>query len=460
MEVQMMMVDHLNGVEGLRIIDPFTLGSIAGNSAKGPVETVASVRQFGASYLVNGTLESLDTIFVLRSTLTDVSDGSVKMSHAGPFVSARDLPQAVQKASEQILNFFQIQTLSRDGRTKEDLQPWLSHRTKQLDAIKAFLQGAQFSWRMQPGGDVYFKKAIELDSTFITPRTWLISGLVHRGELSKAKEHQAFLSRHMFNEGPFEQALIRWTGALIDGNLNGQARALEEALEYSPGNDVLMYLLADVRLAQEDYAAAAQVIRPAVESGWTFQPASLVLAYSLLELGQLGQCREILERSLKLETVLPETYAYLAALALHDGDTVESERYSRKFIQIQQDEGNPVDSAYALLGQHVLSVGLASSATLYFSKAVDINPRKAEYHLGLAQSLLESGDVTRARAAITRAAPFDSTSFEIHDLLGRIAEMEHDTSNALRQYAICLAADSERFRSREIRNRMQDLSRK
>ncbi len=460
MEVQMMMVDHLNGVEDLRIIDPFTLSSVAGNSDTGPAQALASVRQFGASYLINGTLESLDTMFVLRSTLTDVSDGSVKMSYAGPFVSAHELPQAVQHASQQILNYFQIQTLSRDGRTREDLQPWLSHRTKQLDAIKAFLQGAQFSWRMRPGGDVYFRKAIELDSTFVTPRTWLISGLVLHGELAEAKVHQAFLMRNMFTAGPFEQALIRWTGSLIEGDMNGQARALEDALEYSPGNDVLMYLLADVKISQEDYAAGARVIRPAVESGWTFQPASLMLGYSLFRLGEFAQCREILERSLNLETVLPETYAFLAALALHDGDSTQSESYAGEFIHISREEGDALDSAYANLGSHFLSLGLALSASSYLSRAVELNPHKAEYLLKLAQSLLDLGDLARATDAARRATALDSTSSQIHDLLGRVAQMKQDTSEALRQYALCLAVDSVSLRSREIRSRVSDLLRK
>jgi serine/threonine protein kinase/tetratricopeptide (TPR) repeat protein len=460
LEVQMMMVTHLNGVEELRVIDPFTLGSIPDNSGATALPALSSVRQFGASYLINGTIESLDSMFVLRSTLTDVSDGSVKLSYTGPFASAHELPQTVQHASTQVLNYFQIQILSRDGRTREDLQPWLSHRTKQLDAIKAFLQGAQFSWRMRPGSDVYFRKAIELDSTFITPRTWLISGLVHHGELAEAKEHQAFLLRNMFTAGPFEQALIRWTGALIGGNENGQAEALEEALEYSPGNDVLMYLLADVRIAQDDYAAAVNVIRPAVESGWTFQPASLMLGYSLFQLGELSRSREVLEHSLTLESVLPETYAFLAALAFHDGDVKQSETYFGEFIHISKDEGDALDSAYATLGSHFLSLGLSSPASSYYSRAIELNPRKSEYHLGLTRSLVELGDVTRATDAARRAAALDSSSTQIHDLLGRIAEMKHDTSEALNQYAICLAADSVSPRSREIRSRMRELSNK
>jgi serine/threonine protein kinase/tetratricopeptide (TPR) repeat protein len=460
MVIQMMMVDQLNGVEELRVIDPFTLSNLENNPAAGPLETVASIRRFGASFMVNGTLESLDTGFVLRCTLTDVADGSVKMSYTGPFASAQMLPQAVQRASEQVLNYFQIQILSRDGRTREDLRPWLSHRTKQLDAIKAFLQGAQFSWRMRPGSDVYFRRAIQLDSTFITPRTWLISSLVHRGELPEAREHQAFLQRHLFSTGPFEQALIRWTGALIDRDMNKQAQALQEALDYSPGNDVLMYLLADVKLAQEDYVAAAQAIRPAVESGWTFQPASLILGYSLFMLGELGQSREILERSLNLETVLPETYAFLAALALHDKDASQSEAYSQEFIRISQDGGGALDSVCAILGGHFLTLGLFPSASLYFSRAIEINPRKAEYYLGLARASLESGDMKRMSDAMRLASALDSTSVQFHHLLGLVAEMKRDTSEALRQYAICLAADSISLQSRELHRRENNLSRK
>jgi hypothetical protein len=115
------------------------------------------------------------------------------MSDAQPFGSERELPRAVQNLSEQILNYFQIENLSGNSKAGKDIQPWLSHRTKNLSAVKAFLQGAQRRWKMQPGGEKYFRKAVELDSTFITPRTWLISSLVFRGKIAEAKDHQAFL---------------------------------------------------------------------------------------------------------------------------------------------------------------------------------------------------------------------------------------------------------------------------
>jgi serine/threonine protein kinase/tetratricopeptide (TPR) repeat protein len=459
MEIQMMMVDQLNGIEELRIIDPFALNSFASSASAENLQAFVLDKQASGSFMLNGTVERVDTTYVLRVTLTDVSDGSVKFTDAESFTSEHQLPRAVQNISEQILNYFQIQILTRDKRDKEDLQPWLNHRTKKLDAIKAFLQGAQFAWRMQPGGEVYFRKAIELDSTFITPRTWLIVGLVHTGRLAEAKEHQAFLFRHVLTVGPFEQALIHWASAVIARNPSDQAQALEEALKYSPRNDALLYLLADIQYDEGDYAATAQTIRPVVESGWDFQPASLMLGMSLFQMHHLSESREVLERSLNRQTVLPETYGLLAVLTLHDEDMKVSEGYLQEFLARAKGRGWLTDGAYAFVAGNCLSLGMYENASVYFKKAIDVNPRKADYFLGLARSALELRDTSGAQEASSRALVLDSASVQTQDLLGHLAEVKKDTLEALRRYRTFLSRDSTSLRSAEIRRRVRELTR-
>ena len=455
--VQMIMVDHLNGAEHLRVIDPFSLGSLTDVSHTTVSAVLGSARQIGASFIVNGTIENLDSTYVLRCTLTDVADGSVRMSDDESTRAERDLPQAVQNISEQVLNYFQIQSLSEGGGVKEDLKPWLNHRTKKLDAIKAFLQGAQFKLRWQPGGEKYFRRAIELDSTFVTPRTWLISGLVLAGELPEAKLHQAFLMRHLFESGPFEQALIRWTGAMIDGNMTAQEKALQEALEYSPHNDVLLYLLADIEYSKEDYPAAEKAIRLAVESGWNFQPASLLLGSTLLQMREYPESRDVLERSLSLETVVPETYAILAALALRDGDSAASREYAGQFLRRARSEGGVQDSVCALLAGNFALLGLHGPACEYYAKAIEFNPARPAYSLALARSALDEGDLRRARAAAARALELEPGSLRGHEIMGRVAESQGDTAEALKHFGAYLAVDSTSSLALEIRDRVKPL---
>lgn len=458
--VQMMMVDHLNGVEELRVIDPFTFSSIAGGGAGSIVNALASARQVDAALLVNGTIESVETSYVLRCRLTDVADGSVELTASEAFLSDRDLPQAVQLISRQILSYFQIQTFSGGRGVKEELGPWLNHRTKNMEAIKAFLQGAQLMRRWQPGGSAYFKKAIELDSTFVTPRTWLIAGLVSRGKLEEARPHQSYLMRHMFEGGPFEQALIRWTGAMIEGDVAGQIRALEGALEYSPRDNVLLYLLASLRASQDDYAGAVQAIRPAVESGWSFQPASLLLGRYLFRLRSFSESRTVLEHSLTFEPVLPETYALLTALASRDGDGSAADGYARELLRRAQTEHAATDSLFALLGETCAFAGAHAQAAAYYSRAIDLNLGNASFRLGLASSALETGDITLAHTAAKAALEIDPSALTGHDLMGRISEAGRDTAAAMRYYMTYLAHDSTSVRSREIRNRMHQLIRK
>ncbi len=455
--IQMIMVDHLSGVPELRVVDPFSLNGLmtqaAGVSLSIPSQTKL-MEDAEIELLIAGTIQSTDSGYVIYCTISQVGSREVMMTQNASFTDEHDLTNAIVGLSEQILNFFQIQTLTSSR--KEDLKPWLSQRTKNLGAVKAFLQGFQLAWKMRPGGRQYYRMAIALDSTFITPRVWLLAGLVNHGELDEAHAHYEVLKRLGPSEGPFEQALIRWSKSYIDHDLSEQARALEEALEYSPRNNVLLYLLGSIRYLQDDFQGTINVIQPAIDMKWPFQPAAHLLAISHLRLQHYTTCREVLQRSLTLENVIPETYSLLAALSYRDHDFKSSEQYEHELFRRLKSEGVSRDSSLALLANDYAFIGEHAKAITCLELAIKLNSRKSSYYAELGVNHFKMRNFLIAANALQLSLRIDSTLIESHRLLGEVYEAMGDPVAALHEYKTFLQKDSTSSKAEEVKRRIDD----
>ena len=454
--IQMIMVDNLSNFEEIRIADPFSLNGLvtqtAGVSSSVRVMNVAEIE-----YLVDGMIQWKDSSYVLFCTMTEQSSGEVRLSRSITLESEEKLQRAIQTLSEEVLSFFQIQQLVSDR--KQDLQPWLTHRPRNLAAIRAFLQGSQLAWNMQPGAAKYYRQAIELDSTFITPRTWLIAGLVTRGELEKGRREYQSLLKLEPSANPFEQALIRWSGACVSDDLAGQAQALEHALEYSPKNNVLLYLLASIYYTLGDYTTSVARIQPAIDMKWPFHPAYYLMALGQTQIQRYQDARQTLERSLSVGRVLPNTYSLLSALSIHEGDTAQAEDYAKQCLRDMGRNDVSLDNAYAALADDYSAARLPRQAASFYRKALEHAPSRAELHTELGSLLVQLGILDSAQIEFQLAVHYDSSSKAAHRRLGELFELKTDTVNALLYYGKFLSLDSTSNEGKTIRQRILTLSR-
>jgi tetratricopeptide (TPR) repeat protein len=462
MLIQAMMVDQLMGMEEIRVVDPFSLNGLLKNSLA-DIQSVSKadlykmVRQTDVALLVEGMINRTHKGYAIQCTMSDPVHREVKFSHLEYFSGDRDLPTVVQRISTEILNYFHIEVLVSDK--EKDLKPWLKSRTKNLAALKAFLQASEFSYNMRPGSGRYLRDAIRLDSTFITPRIWLLSTLIEEGKIQEAQKQYHYLLKLEPAASPFERALIRWIGAGMNKDLLAQEQALEEALSFSPQNNILLYLLGRIRYLHEDYRGAIEAIQPAIDMKWRFQPAYYMLGASYTETKQFRKGRAALEQSLELEPVYPATYCVLSALALQDKDTVKSSEYAKTYIETETTAGRLLDYSYFALGSNYSSLGLYGSAIEYFRRAIILQPRKAQYHDFLGDAFLESGSMDSARAEFTRVLELDPAQFSAHIRLGAIFERSSEKAEALQHYHAYLSKDSTSAQAKEIQQRILRLER-
>jgi serine/threonine protein kinase/Flp pilus assembly protein TadD len=459
--IQAMMVDQLTGIEELKVVDPLSLNHYLQSSLTNVETTDRDLHQaLGTaeiSFVVEGAIRKAAKGYVIQCTMTDLASDELKFSRSADLPAERDLPSIVRRLSEEILSFFQIKTFSPEK--ERDLRPWLDHRTKNLGAMKAFLQASEFAFNMRPGAEKYLREAITLDSTFISPRIWLVSGLVNRGQMQEAKEQYQALVRLESAASPFELSMINFAGGLISGDLHVQAQALEQALAFSPRNNILLYILGRTRYLLEDYRGAAEAILPAVEMKWGFQPAYYLLGVSYAETGQFAKGKETLERSLQVEPMYIETYNVLSALALHERDSAHAQYYADVYLQKRTNSGEPLDLVYSSLGGERGHFGLHQSAVEYYRRAISVESNKPEYYSELGSELFHLGFGDSARSEFGHALELDSTLSEAHRMLGRIFELKGEKAKALQQYAAYLRRDSTSAQAKLIQQRVSELAR-
>jgi serine/threonine protein kinase/tetratricopeptide (TPR) repeat protein len=460
--MQAMMVDRLIGAEEIAVVDPTSLNgylrsSFADLSTAGSGGVYQAMQAAQITFAVECMVEDTGKGHIAHCTMTETDSGIVRFSHMEPLSGAADLARVATVMSEGILGFIQKSALSVEK--QRDLRPWLKSRTENYEAMRAFLRASEFSYTMRPGGEQFLREAIRLDSTFISPRIWLVSRLAENGQYKDADlEYQALLRLKPL-ASPFEQALIAFAGACVSRDLKAQAQALEQALQYSERNNILLYVLGRIRYLLGDYAGAIEAILPATEMKWSYQPAYFLLGISYAELKEFAKASETLERSLAVKPVYPETYNVLSALALLRGDSTGCQQYVEQYRKLGTGRDSPPDAVFASLGEIHLHYGLPGSAIRYYSRAAALKPRNARYHYDLGTICYDLGLIDSAKAEFTRTLQIDSALFNAHRMLGRVYEAKGEKGEARRHYLTYLAYDSASTDAAEVRQRVAELRR-
>ena len=322
-------------------------------------------------------------------------------------VSEDQLPAGVHELSSALTEYFRVR--SSGPEFANDLRPWISSRSYNVRAVRAFVQGAMYVFRYLPGEPQrYYQRALEIEPTFVAPRIWRLAPLLQQGKVGDARADLAYLRSIEAQASPFEQAMIAYAGALLDMNAAAQARHIEVALRYAPGNRVLLVSLALAQELQGDCRAMLDTIRPLVERRWAYAPLYGQWARCTIELGLVDEARRTLEASLTLVPAWPEVYAFLEALAMVRDDTVDAARYA-KLVRARLNElgtperTQPLASAYSRVGEHALRIKAFPQALQLFAKASEFDPSEPEYHDRLAETLESLGRTRESQQERNRA---------------------------------------------------------
>ena len=458
--VQAIFVNELGVFKEFRVYDPLSLNSFIESSSVMPEPQRSDkwydfVQNAGIRLIVDGNIIKSRDGYSIRLELKDPNSRGITHTSSATAKGEEDLPLAIRTLSEEIIGYIDVKILHSKER---DLEPWFQQRRPNMRALKAFRQAYENIFRNEPWA-TYCQQAIEYDSTFVSPRIWLISKLVQRGKMKEAKEHYTYLQKLEPSANPFEQAMIKWADAFIRDDTTAQARSLQSALEYSPGNNILLYNLARDHFIMQDYQGAVKDLEPAIETKWQYSPAHYLLGTAYNKLKKYNEAREVLEQALSVKPVWPETYGLLSTLSYRNHDTTKALNYEKRFEQRGQEQGDSLWKIYAALAGLNLEEELYDNAARLYREAIFLKPTFAEYHGELADILYKVGDVDGAKDECVKTLQLDSMWINAYFTLAQIFEQTGDTVQALSHYRAYLRKDSTSSKAETIKHRLSILNR-
>jgi len=180
---------------------------------------------------------------------------------------------------------------------------------------------------------------------------------------------------------------------------------LETSLQEDPGNPMIYQHLGLCRQRLGDYVRAAAVFRQAVEHGLETDHLYAQLGNNLLLSGQVQPALGAMERASVLNPANLTNLANLATLYLQLGRLPEAERTVKAILT--QNERHPEGNNAA--GLVAVQKGDGNRARLYFEKAIQADPQRAEPYMNLGLLAEQAGQIQVAidhfRRFLERAQP-------------------------------------------------------
>lgn len=459
---QTLFVNELTGTQDFGVVDPTSLNGLfesaygTGQPRRDP-HFYQLLAEEQIAVAVDGRIIPSAGGYMVQANLVDPASGELYYTSDAEMRNDLELPEVIASLSRQMLGYLDVRL--RHSATNDDLRPWLDHRTRDMDALRAFTLASRCIFNGLSGCDAYLRQAIASDSLYISPRVWLISSLVSQGNVDEARNQFGMLVRLTPIASPFEQAMIRWTTAFINGDISGQEQSLQLALDYSPGNNILLFNLARVQYLLGDYDGAIRSIIHTVNMRWQYGPAYYLLGESYRHMKQYDSAEEYLTRALTMKPLYTMTYSVLSALALRNGDTARAGEYERFYFQKSGEGHEPLAGAYAMHGRVYLDEGMFDKAVANTSLAVALRPEDPDFFDQLGESYYGQRKIDSARAAYARALELDSTRVNALRMLGRIEEENGQIHSAIRFYEAFRRRDSTSTDAEEVRQRLARLRR-
>ena len=401
----------------------------------------------GISKVLDGTVMHLDHQYQISFHIVDPVSHELEFSDTAFVKNERELFEIIPRLSSRIL----VRLLSGEN---AELKPWLITGTKNFEAFKEFQRSGDYNFKGMVGAAAHNRRALELDSTFISPRIWLISGLVNNRRFAEAQKHYVILLSLAPKASPFLQEMIGWAGAKIKGDSLSEERHLQNALEYSQGDNLLLTSLGSIRCGLGNYNGALKALLPVAETKWKNSIFYFELARCYALLQRYDDAKDVLENSLSIEPVYHQIYGLLAVLAWIEKDPAKAEQYERRCCEQARSLGRTPDRGYADLGRLYLTHGFVDQAIRCFREAISLNQEIPQTYDGLAEAFYRKGDATGARLNYERALEVDSTWFNAHWMLGQIFEASGEKQKALAHYLAYLKQDSTSVLTATVRQRL------
>ena len=368
--VQTLLTGELTGVQDLGVIDPLSLNTRLGegSTAENNGSAAKALRELGVDLVLETRIVRAGAALQLQANVVDARSAEVRFTARSDLAGEADLPRAVHAASQSVVSYLQLRVFKLAD--THDMRPWVTLRDRNVEAVKAFVQANHYIFKFQFAEvEGLLRRAVELDPAFVAPRLWLTQQLFDKGDVAGAQAQYRELKRLESVASPFDQAMIGFAGAMLADDDARQIRYLAIALDYSPGNNILLVNMAHARTRLGDCKGALQDLQPAVDMVWEFPLVYPMWAVCAIRLGRFDDARRVLDVGAGLSVVDSSVYGLLAGLEAAFGTKGTAEQFEARYVarleELHRPRADPMlAKVYDLLASHCASRGDADRAAV------------------------------------------------------------------------------------------------
>lgn len=457
--IQSIMVSSLTGIEELRVYDPIGPNTV---SARTLAEGVMLASSAGAphmpviEYTFEGSILKHGGRFVLQLNVRALTNEEILASFSTTIGNESEIPRIVDSLSLAGLGV--VQSAAGIAPGAAHLQPWWPQRFRSVEALKAFGQACRLALQ---GNSVRSEDALQrtiaLDSCFIAPRVWLVTRMAARGDTAAAAAYLHRLLALRDSTSPFDRMIIDWAKACVDDSLDAQIAALQRALEYSPGNAILLYSLGRAKYLRQDYRGCVNDLQPVIDREWEYPSLYLLAAQSYDMLEEYDAERAALTSALALDYPPPEAHYYMATLYRRADNPSAAAEEDNAFIRAMAERGAAMRSIYLALSDINIAEGFHTEGMAYYRRVVADRSESPVEHVSRGDSLCADGDTLHALVEYVRALAVDSTNAPATFRLARACETVGLSRWAFTYYSRCIGLDSASADASYARSRITTL---
>jgi serine/threonine-protein kinase len=337
---------------------------------RGLARAGALARVAGAGSVVWGAVYRSGDSLVFRAQVSDVAAGQVRIALEPVSTSAADPRKGVEQLRAQVAGAL---AALLDRRVASVTDPM--SRPPTLEAYREYALGLE-TFQRDGSGDIesipHFVAASRLDTTFMTPRVWLVFAYSNSDQKRQSDSMVAVLAARRRGLARVDRYALDYFEAMQHDDRDAMLTAAREAARLSPGSEWSFNagnLLLDKGKPHEALLYLQQ-IDP--EHGWArqwnAQWAALARAHHWP-----GEYRKELAAAERLAALSPESRPgrYLLARALMSVGRVDAaEQQANVLLQTSAPDEKPL-TVPVLLAAEFAGLGYAAAARRLYESAVD-----------------------------------------------------------------------------------------
>ena len=360
----------------------------------------ALAQETGAGILISGRFYRDADTLRFQANVIDVNDGKLLWS-LSPVSGPVSSPTTVlENLSRRI-----VALVAQTSDTTSIALSTLSDPPT-LEAYTEFSRGLEGTFTHSAGAYGHFLRATSLDTTYVTPWVLLAVTAEDRGDktvMDSALKHANRLTERMT---PVERAIIEYTEAKTNGDLEGTLRAAQSVFQLTPGSSETPLMLATASLADRRPQAALSALRTVDPDRGLNLAAPYFWKNRTVASYQLADYRGAADACSRGRKRFPTDY-FLAYFCV--SSFIHLGQMARVSALLAEDERGTAGAELAVRAAQVMEdVGLSADSRGLATKWLNHLSNGPEFSYLRALLLMAAGRLVEAKATLAKLADTDS----------------------------------------------------